>query len=228
MRSPQRTTKPESRLCSWSRRESQPAARKSFLGKPPAHHHPSFRAQPGKEELGAGPPPSQRLSRSSQGGRPLQPPQDIVGGGRGGRRPSSLPGLTVTPDSEAPAKLHPRSASPEGSCLQWMLPWGDVGTRRWPNTPVMRGDSGLSMGQTWRKYPSIPNSGAEPQVIKCPLLPALVGSLRASQTGPFLSQTGPFALLEIISSNQAVCQLVCMGPEDSSRRRKALTPFPGS
>lgn len=129
---------------------------------PPLTTSPTSEHSLAKRSLVRGPPPSQGRSRSSQGGRPLQPPQDVVGGGRGGRRPSSLPGLTVTPDSEAPAKPHPRSASPEDSCLQGMLLWGDVGTRRWPNTAVMRGDSGLSMGQTRRQYPSIPNSGAEP------------------------------------------------------------------
>ena len=94
----------------------------------------------------------------SQGRELLQPPQDIIGGGC----PSSLPGLTVTPNAEAPAKLYPQNASPEGSYLQCVLLCRDMGTRHWPNTQVMRGNSGLSMGQTERKYPSIPNLGAEP------------------------------------------------------------------
>lgn len=149
-------TKQESRFCSRSLRESPPVARKSFLCEAPTHRHPNFRAQPGKEEPGAGPPPSKRHSRSSQGRELLQPPQNITSSGR----PSSLPGLTFTPDAEAPAKAYPWNASPEGSCLQWMLLCGDVGTRHWPNTPAMTGDSGLSMGQTQRKYPSIPNWGA--------------------------------------------------------------------
>lgn len=102
-------------------------------------------------------PPSQSHSRSSQGRELLQPPQDIIGGGC----PSSLPGLTVTPNAEAPAKLYPQNASPEGSYLQCVLLCRDIGTRHWPNTPVMRGNSGLSMGQTQRKHPSIPNLGAE-------------------------------------------------------------------
>ena len=64
--------------------------------------------------------------------------------------------------------------------------------------------------------------------MNCPLLPALVDSLRASLMEPLLSQTGPFALLEIIGSSRATCQLICVGPEDSSRRRKTVAPFPGS
>ena len=63
--------------------------------------------------------------------------------------------------------------------------------------------------------------------MKCPLLPALVGSLRASQTGPFLSQTGPFALLEIIGSNQAVCQLVCMAQRTAAAEERPWLPFQG-
>ena len=114
MRTPQRATKPGSRLCSRSRRDSQPAARKSVLSEPPAHHLPDLRAQPGKEELGAGPPPSQGRSRSSQGRRPLQPLQDVVGGGRGGRHPSSLPGLTVTQQSRTPGVPAQRTAVSRG------------------------------------------------------------------------------------------------------------------
>lgn len=87
------------------------SGQEELLCEAPTHHHPDFRARPGKEEPGAGPPPSKSHSRSSQGRELPQPLQSITSGGR----PSSLPGLTFTPDAEAPAKPYPWNASPEAA-----------------------------------------------------------------------------------------------------------------